>query len=129
MRQIVPILFVFLIILQPINTVKIYVSFKINQDQIAKTLCVKKEIKNNGCNGKCHLMKELKKAEDKEEKRFPRPQKEKLELLYCQIYTNTNHQSSPDITISRVKPPVRYEVSVSSKHLGEIFKPPKLNCL
>ena len=63
MKQIVTILLATLILLQPFSKICIYVSFKINQDRIAKTLCVQKEIKNNCCKGKCHLEKELKKAE------------------------------------------------------------------
>jgi hypothetical protein len=64
LKQIVTILLATLILLQPFSKICIYVSFKINQDRIAKTLCVQKEIKNNCCKGKCHLEKELKKADE-----------------------------------------------------------------
>jgi hypothetical protein len=50
---------------------QIYVSFKINQDNIAKALCVKKEVKNNGCQGKCHLKKQLEKSDEEEQKQAP----------------------------------------------------------
>jgi len=43
-----------------IKTVSIIVDFKINQDAIAKTLCVQKE-DQKGCFGKCQLVKALKK--------------------------------------------------------------------
>jgi|GEM_PF-7079522 len=31
--------------------------FNLNQTEIAQTLCVKKEVKGNTCQGKCHLKK------------------------------------------------------------------------
>lgn len=43
-----------------IKTVSIIVDFKINQNTIAKTLCVQKE-NQKGCLGKCQLVKALKK--------------------------------------------------------------------
>ena len=41
-----------------INTVAIMVNFMVNQDYIAKTLCVQKD-NQKGCNGKCQLGKQL----------------------------------------------------------------------
>lgn len=41
-----------------INTLVIIGDFIVNQDFIAKTLCIQKE-EQNGCNGKCQLRKEL----------------------------------------------------------------------
>ena len=42
-----------------INTIVIIADFVMNQDLIAKTLCIQKE-EPKGCNGKCQLKKELK---------------------------------------------------------------------
>ena len=47
--------------------VGIFVSFKANQDFIAKVLCVNKDKPEMKCNGKCHLAKELNKTENKDE--------------------------------------------------------------
>ncbi len=44
--------------------VSIYIDFKINQDFIAKVLCIKKDVPNNGCQGNCHLKKQLSKTEE-----------------------------------------------------------------
>ena len=44
----------------------IWLNFKMNQSFIAKNLCVKKEIKENTCKGKCHLKKELEKVQTQE---------------------------------------------------------------
>lgn len=45
-----------------INTLVIVSDFVLNQDFIAKTLCIQKE-DQQGCNGKCHLKTELSKNE------------------------------------------------------------------
>jgi len=75
-----------LVLLQPFSSLWVYVSFKINQSQIAKTLCVQKEIKNNTCKGKCQLKKRLANAEKETEKQLPSNQKQKLESV-CFIST------------------------------------------
>ena len=48
----------FILFTYNINNVVIVIDFLINQDVIAKTLCVQKE-EQKGCNGKCQLVKEL----------------------------------------------------------------------
>ena len=59
----------------------VYVSFKINQNEIAKTICIQREIANNTCNGSCELRKSLKKFEDNERK-MNNNLKEKSDLVY-----------------------------------------------
>jgi hypothetical protein len=56
-----------------------------NQEYIAKTLCEKKEEKENTCNGQCHLKKELKKVSETEtDSTIPNMYKEKIELVFIQ---------------------------------------------
>lgn len=57
-----------LILLQPMLRFGIMLSFELNQKAIAKSLCVKKNIQGNTCQGKCFLKKQLKKAEEAEKK-------------------------------------------------------------
>lgn len=40
-------------------------AFELNRDFIAKNLCINRDKPKSHCNGKCHLMKELKKEEKK----------------------------------------------------------------
>lgn len=49
---------VFILFAHNINTLAIIGDFVINQEFIAKTLCIQKE-EQKGCNGKCQLRKEL----------------------------------------------------------------------
>ena len=37
----------------------VYINFQLNREYIAKNLCVKKEVKNNCCQGSCQLRKKL----------------------------------------------------------------------
>ncbi len=86
MKRFPAFLLALLILLQPFSSLWVYVSFKVNQSQIAKTLCVQKEIKNNTCKGKCQLKKRLANAEKETEKQLPSNQKQKLESV-CFIST------------------------------------------
>ncbi len=61
----------------------VYVSFKINQVEIAKTICIQRKVANNTCNGHCELRKSLKKFEDNERK-MDNNLKEKSDLVYIQ---------------------------------------------
>ena len=99
----------------------LFAKFKINQNEIAKNLCVQKTVSNNGCQGHCQLRKSLKKLEDNERKR-DNLLKEKLELIYIkplvftdlnQNFTSFSSQSSlfhltekeNSISISNFRPP------------------------
>lgn len=60
-----------------------YTSFKINQVEIAKTICVQRKMVFNTCNGRCELQKSIKKYLDNE-KEMQNNLKEKAELVYIQ---------------------------------------------
>ena len=61
----------------------VYASFKINQDEISKTICVQRKMVFNSCNGRCELQKSLKKYSDNE-KKMQDNMKEKSEIVYIQ---------------------------------------------
>lgn len=63
------------------SSVFVYTLFKINQNEIAKTICVLREQKNNTCNGNCVLKAELKKQAGNEQKHATLL-KEKIEIPY-----------------------------------------------
>lgn len=47
------------VVLQGVNRWAIYIQFQLNREYIAKNLCIKKEVKNNCCQGSCQLSKRL----------------------------------------------------------------------
>ncbi|WP_425075919.1 hypothetical protein [Psychroserpens sp. S379A] len=57
-RKITSYVLVFILFAHNINTLAVIGDFVINQEFIAKTLCIQKE-EQKGCNGKCQLRKEL----------------------------------------------------------------------
>ncbi|MCC9066656.1 hypothetical protein [Flavobacterium piscisymbiosum] len=61
----------------------VYTSFKLNQDEISKTICVQRKMLFNSCNGRCELQKSLKKYADNE-KKMQNNLKEKVEIVYIQ---------------------------------------------
>jgi hypothetical protein len=78
-------------LLPAFGNIVVYTNFKINQDEIAKTICIQRKIANNSCNGGCELRKSLKKFEDNERK-MNHLLKEKVELVYIQSPTIINLQ-------------------------------------
>ncbi|KRD12893.1 hypothetical protein ASE21_03000 [Flavobacterium sp. Root901] len=61
----------------------VYTSFKLNQEEISKTICVQRKMVFNTCNGRCELQKSLKKYADNE-KKMQDNLKEKAEIVYIQ---------------------------------------------
>jgi predicted phage-related endonuclease len=77
-------------LLPSFGNIIIYAKFKINQDEIAKTICIQRKIANNTCNGNCELKKSLKQFDDNE-KEMQNNLKEKLELVYIQNTLETTY--------------------------------------
>lgn len=83
----------FIILLTTFSNAIVFFVFKTNQEQIAKTMCELKKVKNNTCNGHCVLKKELKKLEDTERK-IENSIKEKAELVFVLFQLNINTLST-----------------------------------
>lgn len=107
--------------LPALGNIVVYTQFKINQDEIAKTICIQRKIVNNSCNGRCDLLKSLKKFEDNERK-MNNLLKEKVELVY--ISTILEIESSIVIpTISTQKNYSSFDKKPISVVLSN-FRPP-----
>jgi hypothetical protein len=96
----------------------VYVYFIAHQAKIAQNLCVKRKIKNNTCQGKCHLKKMAKRSETSTQK-----VQEELKLdLMCmalQIFKVT------PIYISKVVPQSFYlKAPVLAGHSLGVHAPP-----
>jgi hypothetical protein len=83
MKLVTTILLALLIFSQALSKVWIVVSFKINQETIAKTLCIQKEVENNTCQGNCHLKEILEDSEQQEQDQNTTDIKNKIEIEYC----------------------------------------------
>ena len=114
-----------MVILMPqlINLV-IIVDFNINQEYIAKVLCINKDKPEMKCNGKCHITKELEKKEEPTENPKTEFVQFRNEILFCQHFIKTKKNNIiPEPTKSYCyQNPVFYK----SEFVSDIFHPPKL---
>jgi len=99
----------------------VYVTFKINQDEISKTICIQRKVANNTCNGQCELRKSLKKFEDNERK-MDTVLKEKSELIYIKPHFDTDFTWSFDSNSSKLMVFHSAEKPISISQLS--FRPP-----
>jgi hypothetical protein len=93
----------------------------VHQEEIAKTLCIQREMKENKCNGHCFLSKQLKKAAEKEKKETQNL-KEKQEVVYLPTHPEKVTKTSISICKSRllVSPMIG---KPTSTHIA-VFHPP-----
>ncbi len=111
-----------LLILSPsFGSLFVYASFKINQKEIAKTICVQRKMSFNSCNGRCELQKSIKKYSDNERK-MQDSLKEKIELVYIQ---NTFNAEVTFIAVieSKENTSVLYEKKPIGSHNSTFRKP------
>ncbi|WP_034042788.1 hypothetical protein [Wocania ichthyoenteri] len=112
-RNITAFILVFILFAHNINTLVIVGDFIVNQDFIAKTLCIQKE-EQKGCNGKCQLRKELSENNgDSNNSDNPLQESKRIALdMFCLL------------TINTVK---SVFVSSSTFKQNTTFKTPKIN--
>lgn len=92
---------VFMLLAHNINTLAIVGDFIINQDFIAKTLCIQKS-NQQGCNGKCYLMTALKKNAEESNPALPVKETKRFALDAFCLY-RVHFSESPGFTIKHHK--------------------------
>ncbi|MBA0885491.1 hypothetical protein GTZ96_017515 [Flavobacterium sp. BBQ-18] len=110
-----------LLLLPSFGSFFVYTSFKLNQDEIAKTICVQRKLVNNSCNGRCELQKSLKKYDDNE-KKMQNNLDNKVDLVFIQ---NTVFADFKTIAVTPIEKPNFYilEKKTVSVSLSS-FRPP-----
>ncbi|WP_428229842.1 hypothetical protein [Flavobacterium sp.] len=83
MRKIVILFLSFMLLMPSFGSFCVYTTFKLNQEEISKTICIQRKMVFNSCNGRCELQKSLKKYTDNE-KKMQDNLKEKAEVIYIQ---------------------------------------------
>lgn len=123
-NQIVCFILVSVFLLQTFSTTIVVADYQINKEYVANVLCVNKSKPKMHCNGKCHLKKELKKAEQKENSPV-NPLNEKNEIqLFSQSNSTTALFSS--VLVTQDKLMSDYAFHLSDKHLDSVFHPPQV---
>ena len=89
------------------------VNYHLNKTEIARKYCENKAKPKMHCDGKCHLMKQLKKEEKKEPSPFSKDTKDKFEPQFFKeniynfrsnVITFLNHQTEYSFSISSFLP-------------------------
>lgn len=108
-------------LLQPLGKLVLIAEYQLNKGYIAAFLCQNKTKTYLKCEGKCHLAKELKKA-DKTDQKLPSPLKEKVEhLLFWQAVPTFSFHFA---TVSDPEFPA-FVSPISSPPVFGIFHPPR----
>ncbi|MBK7181773.1 MAG: hypothetical protein IPH89_01945 [Bacteroidetes bacterium] len=121
MRSFIAILVAFVFLFQSASKLLIMADYEMNKEYIAKNLCENKEKPKSTCNGKCHLAKELKK-QDKKENQTSNSQKEKYEN---QFYSEVEKSDIINTDLTNNQLVVFYQLTNYAYYLDSIFQPPR----
>jgi hypothetical protein len=102
----------------------VVISFEMNQEKIAQTMCVNKDKPWMHCNGRCYLMNKVKQAEENEKKQATKDFRSALQLVWLinpsSIQANTLQQNP-----SSKRELSHYRYTYSNQYNASIFRPPK----
>ena len=102
----------------------VYAGFQLNQDYIAKNLCVNRNRPEMHCNGRCYLMSKLKQVTEKEKKQAARDNLNRMEISFLQRPQKIAF--NPPVTASVVTSFPPYHYTYYSRYISTVFRPPKL---
>lgn len=125
LKNFLSIFFAALILFQSFGKVWIWFSFKVNQDYIAKALCINRNKPEMHCNGKCILAQRIKAEEEKERKEIPQKLKEQKQVLYCFYVPKWRIEPAVDLK-STQKTRFSYQSPFTSVEVKGIFHPPRV---
>lgn len=114
---------VFILFAHNINNLVIIGDFMVNQAVIAKNFCVQKE-NQQGCNGKCHLVKQLKENNPESNSDIPSQEIKRMSLdVFC-LFSIHAQQTSLVYNHSIQKISKDYSLNIVSTYLDIDTPPP-----
>ncbi|GGW58926.1 hypothetical protein DFQ11_101980 [Winogradskyella epiphytica] len=113
----------FVLLANNINNVVIVTDFVINQDFIAKTLCIQKD-DQKGCNGKCQLTKELVQNNSDSNSETPLPSTDRTRLDVFVVYAKANYTIEADFQVSTIQNTIDYRLNTPTSGFYAIDTPP-----
>ncbi len=125
-QKITAFILVFILLIHNINTLAIIGDFVVNQDFIAKTLCIQKE-DQKGCQGKCHLRKELKENASNSNSNVPIQESKRL-VLDVFYLSDISIIKVNDLIILDIKKAIIARTSKIIKMYLEVDTPPPNYC-
>lgn len=112
-----------IIMLPNLTKLGILIDFRLNQDFIAKNLCVNKDEPILMCSGRCYLSSQLQKAEEQENRQAPLHKKEKLETFHYFFSNISTSHLLPQFT--RKVNPLYVNKLFNSSFIMDVFHPPE----
>lgn len=108
-----------MILFQSVGSLLVMIQFKLNQDFIARNLCVNRAKPSMHCNGKCHLKKMLDQSAQKEKQtnEFTKEKKD-FWVKEKQLFQIAEKERPTQAFVAVEAPPV------SQGHATAIFHPP-----
>lgn len=113
-----------LILSQSMNRIWVIISFTINQDDIARTMCVNRDKPEMHCNGKCYLAKQLKKQQEQDSRELPQKLKETTDVFYCVEPFSLPAITAGEVVVQTDTPPYS-TAPVSNAWIQAVFHPPR----
>ena len=81
MKYIISFIMIIILLSSQLSEVLVYVSFRLNQDYIAKNLCIEKDVEGSTCMGCCQLKKRMNEQQE-QKKEFPLLQNLKQDFTF-----------------------------------------------
>ena len=105
----------------------IFLDYQLRKDFIVRNYCINKNRPEMNCDGKCYLARQIKKAQENDEKQATDSFISKLFLTESEIKTNTfsDFFSLKSFNLKQ-KPQFCYIESISSKFVIPFLKPPRI---
>ena len=124
-KKITALVLVFVLFAQHLNTLVVIGDFLINQEIIAKTLCIQRDVESS-CNGKCQLTKEL--AQNKNESNDDAPSQERERLVLDVFCLSSIHAVQFQFETSEFKSGVQVAKNqkITTMYLDVDTPPPNL---
>jgi len=125
LKKIFAILITLIILIPYITTFGVVTDFVINQDYIAKVLCINKERPKLNCDGKCYLAQKLKNTPDQNNNQLPESFKNlKLEILHFYSEVNAFNLNSTKHTSQKTENYFRNKL-FPIDYTFKVFHPPQ----
>ena len=102
----------------------VYAGFKLNQDYIAKNLCINRSRPWLHCNGKCYFMRKLKAAQENEKKQAEKDNLSRFEISFYQEPSDIILLSPLTVELPVADLPV-YRSFYSYSFITSLLQPPR----
>lgn len=99
----------------------IYLDFKLNQDYIAKVLCINRDKPITTCDGRCYLNRQLRKQQENEQAPQQQTTKKQTYETFYQVLFDFKGLTFADISIQFPG----HKPSFISAYLSTFFHPPQ----